>query len=221
MIGRGTLRAITVGSGLAVASNDYAQPLPAGGVSHFGASNRRMGTVAMLSQVGYAAGLLLFVPPGDRLERRSFVLVMLGAAYPALLRSIGGLLRDEPVLAAVVPFGAMSFGAFSAFWTTLAFHLAGPPFGYPSGVVGLFGLVGIVGALAPRWRGGPPTAGAPGGRSGRAWPASCSPTPCSTGPAGPCGAWWRASSCSTWGRSRPTSPTSPGSTPSGPRPAAG
>ena len=45
-------------------------------------------------------------------------------------------------------FGAMSFGAFSAFWTTLAFHLAGPPFGYPSGVVGLFGLVGIVGALA-------------------------------------------------------------------------
>ena len=45
-------------------------------------------------------------------------------------------------------FGAMSFGAFSAFWTTLAFHLAGPPFGYSSGVVGLFGLVGIVGALA-------------------------------------------------------------------------
>ncbi len=30
----------------------------------------------------------------------------------------------------------------------LAFHLASPPFGYGSGVVGLFGLVGIVGALA-------------------------------------------------------------------------
>ena len=67
---------------------------------------------------------------------------------PWLLRSIGGLLRDEPVLRQSCLFGAMSFGAFSAFWTTLAFHLAGPPFRYPSGVVGLFGLVGIVGALA-------------------------------------------------------------------------
>ena len=42
----------------------------------------------------------------------------------------------------------MGFGAFGAFWTTLAFHLARPPFGYGSGVVGLFGLVGIVGAMA-------------------------------------------------------------------------
>jgi len=33
----------------------------------------------------------------------------------------------------------MSFGAFSAFWTTLAFHLARPPFDYGSGVVGALG----------------------------------------------------------------------------------
>jgi predicted MFS family arabinose efflux permease len=71
-----------------------------------------------------------------------------GLSYAALLRSIGGLLRDEPVLRQSCLFGAMGFGAFSALWTTLAFHLAGPPFGYPSSVVGLFGLVGIVGALA-------------------------------------------------------------------------
>ena len=71
-----------------------------------------------------------------------------GLSYLGLLRSIGGLLRDEPVLRQSCLFGAMSFGAFSAFWTTLAFHLAGPPFGYGSGVIGLFGLVGIVGALA-------------------------------------------------------------------------
>ena len=71
-----------------------------------------------------------------------------GMSYLGLLRSIGGLLRDEPVLRQSCLFGAMSFGAFSAFWTTLAFHLAGPPFNYASGVVGLFGLVGIVGALA-------------------------------------------------------------------------
>ena len=258
MIEKRTLWGMAVGCGLAVANLYYAQPLLADMGRYFGTTDRRMGLVAMLSQVGYALGLLLFVPLGDRLERRSFILVMLGAvtvallgfavaptfawlaaaslavgvttitpqllvpfaahladpeergrvvgtvmsgllvgilaartvsglvgeylgwramygiaaavmvalalalrgllprsqpedsgmSYLGLLRSIGGLLRDEPVLRQSCLFGAMSFGAFSAFWTTLAFHLAGPPFRYPSGVVGLFGLVGIVGALA-------------------------------------------------------------------------
>jgi len=43
----------------------------------------------------------------------------LGVSYLRLLRSIGGLLRDEPVLRQSCLLGAMSFGAFSAFWTTL------------------------------------------------------------------------------------------------------
>src|SRR5690606_34391944 len=69
-------------------------------------------------------------------------------SYLGLLRSLGGLLRDEPALRQSCLFGSASFGAFSAFWTTLAFHLTGPPFGYDAGIVGLFGLVGVVGALA-------------------------------------------------------------------------
>lgn len=258
MIERRTLRAMAVGCGLSVANNYYAQPLLADMGRYFHVDDRRMGLVAMLAQVGYATGLLLFVPLGDRLERRGFILAMLGAVtvalfgmavapsfawlavaslvvgvttiapqllvpfaahlaapaergrvvgtvmsglligilaartasgfiggqlgwravyliaagvmialamalrgllprshpghagttYLGLLGSIGGLLRDEPVLRQSCLFGAMSFGAFSAFWTTLAFHLASPPFGYASGVVGLFGLVGIVGAMA-------------------------------------------------------------------------
>ena len=72
----------------------------------------------------------------------------LGISYIGLLRSIGGLLRDEPVLRQSCLFGATGFAAFSVFWTTLAFQLAGPRFHYGSGVIGLFGLVGIVGALA-------------------------------------------------------------------------
>lgn len=258
MIERRTQWAMAVGCGLSVANLYYAQPLLADMAADLGVTDRQMGLVAMLSQVGYAAGLLLFVPLGDRLERRSFITAMLGAvtvalvgvalapgyawlaaaslavgvttiapqllvpfaahlaapaergrvvgsvmsglligilaartvsgvvgehlgwramfgmaaaamvalalalrgllprsrpehsgmSYLGLLRSMGGLLRDEPALRQSCLFGAAGFGAFSAFWTTLAFHLAGPPFGYDSGVVGLFGLVGIVGALA-------------------------------------------------------------------------
>ena len=76
---------MAVGSGLAVANNYYAQPLLADMGRYFGVSDRRMGLVAMLSQVGYATGLLLFVPLGDRLERRSFIVGMLGAVTVALL----------------------------------------------------------------------------------------------------------------------------------------
>src|SRR4051794_24541619 len=229
MIEKRTLHAMAVGCGLAVANNYYAQPLLADMARYFAVSDRRMGLVATLSQVGYAAGLLLFVPLGDRLERRSFILAMLGTvtiallvvaaapsfawlaaaslavgfttitpqllvplaahlaapeergrvvgtvmsgllvgvlgartvsglvgehlgwravyalaaavmvalavalrallprsepaasglSYAALLRSLGGLLRDEPVLRQSCLFGAASFGAFSAFWTTL------------------------------------------------------------------------------------------------------
>ena len=76
---------MAVGSGLSVANLYYAQPLLADMAADLGVTDRRMGSVAMLSQVGYAAGMLLFVPLGDRLERRSFILTTLGAVSVALL----------------------------------------------------------------------------------------------------------------------------------------
>ena len=42
----------------------------------------------------------------------------------------------------------MLFGAFSAFWSMLAFRLETPPLHYGSQVAGLFGIVGIAGAAA-------------------------------------------------------------------------
>lgn len=71
-----------------------------------------------------------------------------GPTYTELLGSMARLFRTQPVLREACLFGAMTFGSFGALWVTLTFHLEGPPFGYGSDVVGLFGLVGAAGALA-------------------------------------------------------------------------
>lgn len=68
--------------------------------------------------------------------------------YPQLIASLFKLIREQPVLREASLAGAMSFGAFSAFWSTLVFLLAQPPYHYGSEVTGLFGLVGVVGAAA-------------------------------------------------------------------------
>jgi predicted MFS family arabinose efflux permease len=69
------------------------------------------------------------------------------ASYGALLRSMAGLARTEPVLRRRALVGALGFAAFSAFWSTLAFHLASPALGYGSTTAGLLGAVGVVGVL--------------------------------------------------------------------------
>jgi predicted MFS family arabinose efflux permease len=69
-------------------------------------------------------------------------------SYGGLLRSVVALVREEPILRQRMMVGALTFGCFSALWTSLAFLLSGPPYHYGNGVIGLFGLVGVVGALA-------------------------------------------------------------------------
>ena len=69
-------------------------------------------------------------------------------SYSRLLRSLWSLLRTEPVVRETGLFGALVFAAFSVFWVTLVFFLGTPPYHYGSEVAGLFGLVGVVGALA-------------------------------------------------------------------------
>ena len=70
-------------------------------------------------------------------------------SYLSLLRSLPPLLR-YPALRTSMALGFCVFGAFSAFWSTLAFHLASPAFGLGMAATGLFGLWGAPGAvLAP------------------------------------------------------------------------
>ncbi|WP_197520309.1 MFS transporter [Paraburkholderia tropica] len=72
-------------------------------------------------------------------------------SYMGLLRSLPTLLYRWRGLRFSALLGATMFGAFSAFWATLAFHLAQPPFGLGPAQAGLFGLWGAAGALlAPR-----------------------------------------------------------------------
>lgn len=67
--------------------------------------------------------------------------------YRELMRSMLKLVR-EPILQEASITGAMAFGAFSVFWSTLIFLLEQPPYQYGSEVAGLFGLIGVVGAAS-------------------------------------------------------------------------
>jgi predicted MFS family arabinose efflux permease len=70
--------------------------------------------------------------------------VPLRALYTSILR----IVREEPVVRLHAVLGGLAFASFSVFWSTLAFQIAGPPFHYGSSVVGAFGVVGVVGAIA-------------------------------------------------------------------------
>ncbi len=242
--------------GVIVANIYYAQPLLASMARTFSVSASMIGLVAMLTQVGTAIGMLIFVPLGDSHERRalltmllsgaavalcgvataqnliwisiaSFAVGLCGAAvhiivpfaaqlapensrgrvlgtvfsglllgillartfsgvvasffgwrsvyviaalamlslmlllrsqlpklprqsdlsWPALMRSLVGLVRDHPALRESALLGAALLFVFSTFWTTLVFLLQTPPYHYGSSVAGLFGLVGAAGAL--------------------------------------------------------------------------
>jgi predicted MFS family arabinose efflux permease len=256
-INRGVTWLLAMSVGAIVANIFYAQPLLAEMARALSAPVTTMGLVAMLTQIGTALGMLIFVPLGDKYNRRSLTCILLLAAsfslmavataptvlrlaaacfgvgaassavhvlvpfaahlapesqrgrvvgivlsglligvltartvsgflgswfgwravyviasiamlllsgilrmklpdvpplqrisYPQLIRSIGEIVLTYPELRQAALTGAMLFGSFSAFWTTLVFFLAGPPYHYGPSVAGLFGLLGATGAAA-------------------------------------------------------------------------
>jgi predicted MFS family arabinose efflux permease len=74
----GVIRVLAVACALSVANLYLNQPLLADMARTFGASERAVGTVPMMSQIGYAIGLLLIVPLGDILQRRGLIVTLLG-----------------------------------------------------------------------------------------------------------------------------------------------
>ncbi|MCW2614575.1 MAG: arabinose efflux permease family protein [Frankiales bacterium] len=79
---RVTLLAVT--AGFAVAGNYYAQPLLPAIAADLDLSTQGAGLVVTLTQLGYAAGLLLLVPLGDVVSRRRLVLLLVAGSAASL-----------------------------------------------------------------------------------------------------------------------------------------
>ncbi|MET3443353.1 putative MFS family arabinose efflux permease [Variovorax paradoxus] len=76
---------LATGAGLSVASLYYAQPMLGVLGADIGASARSVGFIPTLTQLGYALGILLLAPLGDRYDRRRIVLAKAAALCAALL----------------------------------------------------------------------------------------------------------------------------------------
>lgn len=87
-LSRGLLLILAISSGLSVANLYYNQPLLADMAQTFHASAAQIGSISTLTQLGYALGLFLFVPLGDIKEKKSLIVILLGAVTVSLL-SVG------------------------------------------------------------------------------------------------------------------------------------
>ncbi|WP_437302277.1 MFS transporter [Sorangium sp. So ce388] len=79
---------LATGAGLAVASLYYSQPMLGVLGADIGASDSALGLVPTLTQLGYALGILLLAPLGDRYDRRRIILAKAAVLAAALL--LGG-----------------------------------------------------------------------------------------------------------------------------------
>jgi len=120
---RSTVLVLAVAAGASVGNLYLLQPLLPPVARAFATTPRAVGVVSMLTQVGYGAGMFLFVPLGDVLERRRLMLTLLGATAVALV--CVSLAPSVPLLA----LSSLAVGTTTVvpqLAVPLAAHLAGP-----------------------------------------------------------------------------------------------
>ncbi|MDT8719638.1 MFS transporter [Clostridium sp. 19966] len=88
---------------------------------------------------------LYYSLPNDNVKKEN--------SYKNIILSLPPLLKKEKTLRETIVFGAAAFCAFNIFWVSLSFVLEGHPYNYGSAIVGLFGFLGIAGALAAGFSG--------------------------------------------------------------------
>ena len=98
---------MSIATGLAVASNYYAQPLLDTIARNFSLSASTAGFIVTAAQLGYAAGLLFLVPLGDMFERRMLIVSM------TLLAAGGMLITARSQSLAMLILGTALTGWFS------------------------------------------------------------------------------------------------------------
>ncbi|MGH8381144.1 MFS transporter [Pseudomonas sp.] len=86
-LSRGLILLMATATGLAVASNYYAQPLLHSIAEHFGLTTASAGAIVIAAQLSYGAGLLLLAPLGDLFEQRRLIVSMIGISTLGLLIS--------------------------------------------------------------------------------------------------------------------------------------
>jgi predicted MFS family arabinose efflux permease len=95
---------------------------------------------------GVSAGLVLVAGIGLQVMLPNIKPAFEGS-YVKLLGSTLQQVRRFSLLRETAALGALVFGTFCSFWTTLTFHLGGAPFNYGADTIGLFGVLAIGGAL--------------------------------------------------------------------------
>ncbi|WP_443191578.1 MFS transporter [Pseudomonas indica] len=102
-LSRGLILLLATGAGLSVATLYYSQPMLGVLGADIQAGERAVGMVPMLTQLGYALGILLLAPLGDRYDRRRIILakacmLMLALLFSSIAPGVGALLVASLVI---------------------------------------------------------------------------------------------------------------------------
>jgi predicted MFS family arabinose efflux permease len=97
-LSRGLTTILAIAAGVAVANIYYNQPMLADMAAALHVSPHEIGYVATATQLGYAAGMPLFIPLGDFLERRSLIVLL----FLAVACALAGAALSTSLLALVI-----------------------------------------------------------------------------------------------------------------------
>lgn len=117
------IRLLAIAAGAAVANSYYNQAFLGHLTADFGLAAGAAAIIPVLTQAGNALGVLFLAPLGDRLERKSLILVTIAALVAAL---IGAALAPGFVWLVVASLAVGLFATVAQQLVPLAVHLAPP-----------------------------------------------------------------------------------------------